>query len=109
MGKYQCPLCFVRVPWTALLAHSYELECPACHAGLELSRYTRVVAGFAGMAGAWAAVHLAQGASGDAEWVLTVVAAVLGFGFASAAGVLAVGDVVVHAKDSSPSFPHPAK
>lgn len=103
-------MCFVRVPWTALLAHSYEIECPACHAGLELSRYTRAVAGFGGIAGALLAAHLAGGMLPGAAWVTQMVAAILGFGFASAACVLLVGDLVVRPRvASSAAFPHPPK
>ena len=58
MAKRKCPLCFVNVPWTSVLARSYEMECPGCRAPLELSRYTRIVAGFGGIAGGMIAVQL---------------------------------------------------
>lgn len=109
MGKRQCPLCFVRMPWPALLAHSYEMDCPACRVGLELSRYTRVLAGFGGMAGALIAMHLAGGVLPGAAWVTRMVAAILGFGFVSAACVLLAGDLAVRPKTHSTVFPQSSK
>jgi hypothetical protein len=98
MGKRKCPLCFVRVPWTAALAHSEQFPCPGCHAALELSRFTRMFAGFCGIVGAFAAVHLVQRIFPGALWVTQVVAAIAAFGVASAAGVLLAGDLVVRPK-----------
>lgn len=109
IGQRKCPLCFVNVPWTEALTHSYEIQCPACHAALELSRYTRMVAGFGGILGAMLAMHLAAGLAPGALWVTRIVAAILGFGVASAAGVLLAGDLVVRAKSSSAAFPHATK
>ena len=93
MGKRKCPLCFVRVPWTAALAHSED-----CHAVLELSRFTRVFAGFGGILGAFAAVHLVHRIVPGALWVTQIIAAVVAFAVTSAAGVLIAGDLVVRPK-----------
>lgn len=109
MGKRKCPLCFVRVPWTEVLAHSEEISCPACHAPLELSRFTRVFSGFGGVLGALAAMHLAHRIFPGELWVLRVVAAILGFGIVSAVCVLIAGDVVVRPKKTSAVFPHPPR
>jgi len=106
MGKRKCPLCFVRVPWTETLVHSEEIVCPACHAPLELSRFTRVFSGFGGVLGALVAILLTHGSFHGAHWVARVVAAILGFGIASAACVLLAGDLVVRPKTSSAAFPH---
>ncbi len=95
MGKRKCPLCFVRVPWTAALAHSEEIRCPGCHAALELSRFARVFAGFGGALGAFAAVHFAHGIFPGAFWVLQVAVAIVAFGVSSVACALIAGDVVV--------------
>jgi hypothetical protein len=40
---------------------------------------------------------------------MPTVAAILGFGFASALCVLIAGDLVVRPKPTAASFPHPAK
>ena len=109
MLKRKCPLCFVRIPWTATLAHSYEITCPACHAPLELSRFTRIFGAFGGIAGAFVALPLGQGIFHGRFWVLPVVVAILGYAGASALFVLIAGDLVVRPKPSAESFPHPAK
>jgi hypothetical protein len=107
MGKRTCPLCFVRVPWTIALAHSYNIRCPACHAALELSRFTRLVGAFGGIVGAFVAVHLVRGMLHRALWVAPILTAILAFGFVSALCVLIAGDLVVRPKANSRGFPHP--
>lgn len=109
MGKRKCPLCFVRVPWIETLAHSEEIRCPACHAPLELSRFTRIYSGLGGVLGAWAAVRLTHGIFHGASWVICVVAAIFAFGFASAAFVLIAGDLVVRPKVFTSVFPQNTK
>jgi len=109
MGKRKCPLCFVRVPWTEVLAHSEEIRCPGCHALLELSRFTRIYSGLGGALGAWAGVRLTYGFFHGASWVTCVVAAVLAFGFASAAFALLAGDLVVRPKVITSTFPQEKK
>jgi len=109
MWKRKCPLCFVRIPWTATLAHSYEITCLACHAPLELSRFTRIFGAFGGIAGAFIAIYLGQGIFHGRFWVLPVVAAILGYAGASALFVLIAGDLVVRPKPARASFPQPAK
>jgi hypothetical protein len=109
MWKRKCPLCFVRIPWTATLAHSYEITCPACHAPLELSRFTRIFGAFGGIAGALAVLYLGHGIFHGRIWVLPVVAAILGYAGASALFVLIAGDLVVRPKPEAASFPHPAR
>jgi hypothetical protein len=109
MWKRKCPLCFVRIPWTATLAHSYEITCPACHAPLEISRFTRIFGAFGGIAGAFVALHLGQGIFHGGFWMLPVVAAILGYAGASALFVLIAGDLMVGPKTTGASFPQPAK
>jgi len=104
MGKRTCPLCFVRVPWTEVLAHSEEIHCLACHAPLELSRFTRIFAGFGGIAGAATAIHLTRRAFPGTAWMMKVVVAILAFAFVSALCALIAGDLVVRSK-SATTFP----
>jgi hypothetical protein len=99
----------VRIAWTATLAYSYEITCPACHAPLELSRFTQIFGAFGGIAGAFVALHLCQGIFHSWFWAMPIVAAILGFGFASALCLLIAGDLVVRPKTVAASFPHPAK
>jgi len=98
MGKRKCPLCFVRVPWTAALVNSEEIHCPGCHASLELSRFTRVFSGFGGVLGAWVVDRVMLAIFPEAPWVLRVVAAILAFALVSAACALIAGDLVVRSK-----------
>jgi hypothetical protein len=99
----------VRIPWTAALAHSYEISCPACHAPLELSGFTRLFGAFGGIAGAFVALHLVRGAIHGTFWATPIAVAILAFGFVSALCVLIAGDLVVRPKPASASFPHPAR
>lgn len=109
MRKRKCPLCFVRIPWTATLAYSYEITCPACHAPLELSRFTRIFGGFGGIAGAFIALRLGQGFFHGWFWAMSVVAAILGYGIASALCVLIAGDLMVRPRSAAATFPHPTE
>jgi hypothetical protein len=110
MWKRTCPLCFVRIPWTAALAHSYEITCPACRAPLELSRFTRIFGAFGGIAGAFVALYLGRGIFHGWFWATPVVAAILAFGFVSALFVLLAGDLAVRPTPAAAaSFPHTAK
>jgi hypothetical protein len=109
MWKRKCPLCFVRIPWTAMLANSYEITCPACHAPLELSRFTRIFGAFGGVAGALVALHLGHGIFRGWAWAMPIVVAILAYGFIAALFVLIAGDLVVRSKPAVVSFPHPTK
>jgi hypothetical protein len=109
MWKRKCPLCFVRIPWTATLAHSYEITCPACRALLEISRFTRIFGACGGIVGVFVAVYLGQEVFHGRFWVLPIVAAILGYAGASALFVLIAGDLVVRPKPAGASFPHPTK
>ena len=109
MWKRKCPLCFVRISWTATLAHSYEITCPACKAPLELSRFTRIFGAFGGIAGAFVAIHLGQGIFHGQFWVLPFVAAILGYAGTSALFVLIAGDLVVRPKAAGAGFPQATK
>jgi hypothetical protein len=109
MWKRKCPLCFVRIPWTAMLVHSYEITCPACHAPLELSRFTRIFGAFGGVAGAFLALYLGHGLFHGWFWAMPIVAAILAYGFFSALFVLVAGDLVVRSMFDSRGFPHPTK
>jgi len=109
MWKRKCPLCFVRIPWTAALTQSYEITCPACHAPLELSRFTRIFGAFGGVAGASIALRLGHESFHGWFWATPVVAAILAFGFSSALFVLIAGDLVVRPKPASTGFPRRGK
>ena len=106
MWNRACPLCFVKVPRSPVLARSDELECSSCHTPLELSRSSRVLGGVVGLIAAYLAVQLALDSSPGTAWVLPVVAAVLGYGFGSALFLYFLSDVTVRPKLEAGRFPH---
>ncbi len=106
MGNHACPLCFAKVPRTLILAKSLEVDCPACHAELEVSRGSEVLASFVGALAGFAAAHLSRNASGTAQWTLPTVAAFLTFGICSALVLLVHSDLVLRPKISPTAFPH---
>lgn len=106
MGNQACPMCFAKLPRTAILANSLEVNCAACHAELEVSRGSRVLASFVGVLAGYAAARLSMHASGTAQWTLPTVAAFLTFGICSAVVLLVFADLVVRPKISPTAFPH---
>jgi len=112
MGNRACPLCFTRVPRTLVLLHTYDMECPACHAALEVSRGSRVIAALAGLVVAFVVVSFADRISETAEWSFQLVAGCVAFGVGAAAWLFFSADLVVRPKlevpasHSASSFPH---
>jgi len=106
MGNHACPLCFAKVPRTLILAKSLGVDCPACHAELEVSRGSRVLASFVGVLAGFVAAHLGRHASGTAQWTLPTVAAFLTYGICSALVLLVFSELVVRPKISPTAFPH---
>ena len=106
MGNHACPLCFAKVPRTLILTKSLEVDCPACHAELEVSRGSRVLASFVGILAGFAAVHLGGHVSETAKWTLPPVAAFVAFGICSALVLLVFSDLAVRPRLSPTVFPH---
>lgn len=108
MWNRACPLCFVKVPRSLLLARSDHFACPSCHAQLELSRPSRVFGAMAGLlAGSVAASAVFDGAV-RGSWALSLLAAVLAFGAGSVLALVFLADLAVRAKEAA-SFPHQHK
>lgn len=109
MGNRACPLCFARVPRSLVLCHSDELQCPACHAALEISRSSRVFASLAGLLAGFVAIGLLSTASETVEWALQVPVGSVGFGIGATALLYFSSDLVVRLRPPGPSkatFPH---
>lgn len=106
MGNHVCPLCFAKVPRTLILTKTLEVDCPACHAALEVSRGSRVLASFVGILAAFAAVHLGGQASGTAGWTLPIVGAIVSFGVCSAVVLILFSELAVRPKITPAAFPH---
>jgi len=106
MENHVCPMCFAKVPRKLILTKTLEVSCPACHAELEVTRGSRVLAAFVGFLAAFVAVHLFAGATGTARWTLPIVAAVITYGMCAALVLLVFSELVVRPKGSSTAFPH---
>lgn len=105
MPSRACPLCFVRLPRSLVLARSDELVCPSCRTELELSRRSRVLAAFFGLVAAYVAVQVALAASPKGTWFIALVAAVLAYGLGSALLLYFASDLVVCPKPTVSAFP----
>ena len=106
MSNRSCPLCFVKLSRSSVLARSGDLVCPSCHTCLELSRLSRAAAAFFGLAIASIAVWLLLNGVSKAAWYLAPVVAVLTYGVGSALSLFVVSDLVVCRKPPGEPFPH---
>ncbi len=106
MSNRACPLCFARLSRTQVLSRSNHLICPACHAQLELSRPSRLLASFAGVFAAISIFQLAHSSNSLTNWTWPMLAAILSFGFASALVLLLASDLVVRQEPHPVTFPH---
>jgi hypothetical protein len=106
MENHACPLCFAKVPRTLILTKTLEVDCPACHAALEVSRGSRVLASLVGVLAGFVAVHLGGRVSGTAGWILPIVAAVMAFGIGAALVLFVFSELAVRPKISPTVFPH---
>ena len=106
MGNHSCPLCFAKVPRTLILAKSLGVDCPACHAELEVSRGSRVLASFVGVLAGFVAARLSMHASGTLQWTLPTVAAFVTYGICSALAQLVFSALELRPKSASAAFPH---
>lgn len=106
MWNRACPLCFGKVPRTRVLTRSENLECPSCHASLELSRPSRVLGTAVGLATGLAAAEWTVSASVRGEWLLAVVAGLLGYGIGTAVMLFLVSDLAVRPELETGKFPH---
>jgi len=88
-----CPQCMGKVPGAAVAAFSDGVECPGCHARLEVSPASRMLAAWAGLAAGWVAWRVTRGGPGILGGVLPLFYAVLAFGIVSALGVISSGDL----------------
>lgn len=105
MWNRSCPLCFVKLPHTSILARSDDLICPSCHSALEVSRPSRVFAALLGVIAAYLAAEFAVLAMPKEAWFLAVAAAVLAYGVVSALVLYFVSDLVIQPKPLATAFP----
>ena len=106
MWNRACPLCFARLSRTQVLSCSNDLICPACHAQLELSRPSRVLASFAGIFAAISIFYLAPSSDPLTNWTWPMLAAIVSFGLVSALVLFLASDLVVRPLLRPVTFPH---
>jgi len=106
MWNRTCPLCFTRVSGWQVAERSAELECEACHKGLEIARPSRWLSVLAGIAAAFAVGLLVTPIHSVLQWLLAVMTAVMVYGCVSAAVIFQFSDLVVRKGVQSGSFPH---
>jgi len=109
MGNRACPLCFTRVPRSLVLSRSYEIECPACHTVLEVSRVSRILASISGLVLSFVVLEWLASVSETVLWSLQVVAAFVAFGIGAAGLLLFSADLAVRPKagtETGATFPH---
>jgi hypothetical protein len=88
-----CPQCNTKVPAGAVAAFSEGVECPGCHARLEVSPASRMLGAWAGLAAAWVAWRVTRGGPGMLGGILPLFYALLAFGIVSALAVILSGDL----------------
>ena len=93
MASRVCPQCMRKVPGAAAAAFSDGVECPGCHARLEVSPASRMLAAWAGLAAGWVAWRVTRGGSGILGGALPLLYAVLAFGIVSALAIILSGDL----------------
>ena len=102
MANRVCPICFAKLPVPRAAAQSYGTTCPSCGRALELSRPSRLLASYLGLAGGWLAYswvsRAVAGRDDLAGWFLPVVVAIVAYGVVSALFLLFNSDVVVRAE-----------
>jgi hypothetical protein len=81
------------IPRGGIAAYSNGLECPFCHARLEIGPASRMLASWAGMAAGYLLWRMTRGGDGILGAVLPLLWAVLAFGAVSALAVVFSGDL----------------
>ncbi len=79
----KCPQCMSKVPTGLILSHSYGMECPNCHARIEVTDGGRYVSAIAGLAAATVVYRFARISTGLLGWALAIVYAIIAFGIVS--------------------------
>ena len=108
MAERSCPNCRAEISAAGAAAYSNGVECPRCHARLEVASGPRTLASVAGLAAALMAALLGSTAEGVWGGVLPVLYAVLGFGIVSALALMYSASMRNAPAVSVPEPPHGA-
>jgi hypothetical protein len=91
----KCPQCMAKVPAGMIVAQSYGMECPDCHARLEVTPGARYIGAAAGLITGVLVYRFARGSGGLLWWALPIVYAFIAFGVISPLIVMMVADLQV--------------
>ena len=106
MWNRACPLCFGKVSRILVLVRTENLQCPSCRASLKLSRPSRALAAAVGLSVGLLMVRCLTIASVRGEWILAVVAGLVGYGVGCAAALWFSSDLVANGPGEAGGFPH---
>jgi hypothetical protein len=109
-----CPQCHGVIPATRVMAFSDGIECPHCHARLEVASGGRMIAVIVGLAAAWLAWRLIRDSANILGFALSVLVPIVVFGAVSAlvvtltavlrpAPVVPIAEPVSHADHAAPA------
>ncbi len=90
-----CPLCFGKVPATAVVTQSDNIPCPQCGKTLEVSRPSRLLGGLVGLLAGWLVYRLTSHGEGMLAWALPMVYAFLAYAVVSPLFLMLTADLVV--------------
>jgi len=93
MAVRKCPQCLAVISAGHAVAYSDRLECPGCHAPLEVSAGSRMFATVAGLLAAALVWRLTAPHGGMLGWVLSVVYAFLGYAVVSPLALMLMADL----------------
>ncbi len=96
MAARTCPYCLTKISAVTVVTRSYDLVCPGCQRPLEISRISRNIASFAGLAAGAIAWYLSTGAAPSHHalgWVFPIMYAILAFGIVAPLVLLLTADL----------------
>jgi hypothetical protein len=94
-----CPQCMKQIPPSIAAAYSYHVECPNCHASLQVSDGTRIIGAFASLLVGWLVYSATSGPATPVPWLLPEIYSILAYSFTFALYVLVTADMVMRPAD----------
>ena len=95
MAMRMCPQCMKQIPPNIAAAYSYSLECPYCHAPLQVSDATRIIGAFASLLVGWLVYSVTSGGATPVPWLLPQVYSFLAYSVTYALYVMVTADMVM--------------
>ncbi len=94
-----CPQCMKQIPPNIAAAYSYSVECPNCHASLQVSDGTRIIGAFASLLVGWLVYSVTSGSVTPVPWLLPRDLFVSGVQFYVCALCMVTADMVMRPAD----------